>query len=91
MGTDARDIFTEIRVRPTESVTTFISYDFEEHFLSRDVKERLHQIRLGGEVWLKKNLGVSAFIGVDRWNNFGEDRGKSRTGFITGVGAQWRF
>ena len=91
MGTDARDIFTEVRVRLREDVTTFVSYDYEEHFVTDAVVERLHQIRVGGEFRPWRRLVVSAFVGIDEWTNFEQRRGDSRTGFVTGVGVQWRF
>lgn len=92
VGAGGLDLFGEVRLHPwTDDTTVSLSYSYEEHFRLEDVEERLHQIRVGFEVRAWKSLWLSALYQHDLWNNYGQQRGRSRSGHALGVGARWRF
>lgn len=91
IGPDGLGCFTELRVHPGERVTVILSQNFEEHHRLDPVEEKLWQFRLGVEARVWRDLWLSAFGGVDAWDNYRQARGDRETGLVTGVGARLVF
>ncbi len=91
MGTDALDIYFELRMKPVEDWSFLISYDYEEHFRQESVTETLQQFRLGVSTKVVDRLEVIAKLGIDLWENFQQIDGQDEQGHFLELGAHWQF
>ncbi len=89
MGTDALDIFAEVRVHAREDVVVFTSFDYEEHFREDPVEEKLYQARVGVEWRAWQELWIAGFYAFDAWHDFQQRNGDRETGQAAGVALKW--
>jgi hypothetical protein len=87
MGTDSRDIFTEVSyLIPEKDGKISISYDREEHNLSGTVRERTDEVDLNMNFRIRKNIDLSASYQYGNIKNFKNISGENRMiNIISGV------
>lgn len=92
VGTDGRDVYAELQVRPFGDETSVTAaYHHEVRSWPGPAKEKLHQLRLGVEARVYKGLWLGAFFERDFWRNYRQVAGESERGIAAGVAAWWRF
>ncbi len=90
MGTDGRDIFGEIAYTSPDWGRLSLSYDREQHHLSREIKERQDSYLASWTTWGGKNSRFENFrlkfmAAYNKVENADGNKGQSKTGSAWGI------